>query len=440
MTVEIKQNKIPLHFIIVGAGLGGLSAAIGLSLTGHKVTVLEQAAALGEVGAGIQIPPNSVKILERFGCKKEIKDVSTLPRAASFYKWDNAKFLSSQKLYPYCVEKYGGEYLHIHRADFHRALVNRAKELNVELILNSIVNKVDFENNKVITTEGKEYSADVIIGADGLKSKVRCEILGKLDLPHNTGDLAYRALIPVSEMKKDPELSMFYNEPNITFFWGPTTHVVVYLLDGGNICNVVVLSPDTLPEDVNVGPAEDGELDELFKNWNPKLRKLLTLVKSTSKWRLQNSVEMETWVHYTANVALMGDACHATLPYIAQGAAQAVEDAACLTEVFGNIESKDQIHDALKIFENVRKSRTTRIVKESTNCQNVYHLPDGPQQEERDRICALEPTVGCPNRWADPVFQKYLFGYDAFQEASNAWEHYKKTGSVVPIKKDISEF
>ncbi|ODQ83258.1 hypothetical protein BABINDRAFT_159693 [Babjeviella inositovora NRRL Y-12698] len=419
---KIVKTSLPLTFTVVGAGLGGVAAAIGLTLAGHKVTVLEQAIELGEVGAGIQIPPNSSIILDQFGVKEAIAKVSTLPEKLRFFNWKGTKTLSTQDLYPYTVEKYGGEYFHIHRADFHRILVTRARELGVEIILGCHIDKVDFETNTCYTPDGRSFTSDVVIAADGLKSKIRSLILNKDDPAHDTGDLAYRALIKVSEMRKYKELKFIYEKPNITFFWGPDIHIVIYLLQGGETCNVVVLSPDTLPAGVNVQNALDTELPEMFKDWDPRLKSLWALVHETSKWRLQNSREMDTWVHDTANIALMGDACHATLPYLAQGAAQAVEDAACLTGLFGRIQKKSQIHATLQKFEELRKARTTRVVQGSTNCRNVYHCHDGPEQVKRDALCALNPPQeGCPNPWADPVFQKFLFGYDAFAEAESGW-------------------
>ncbi|CUM62466.1 uncharacterized protein PRCAT00000016001 [Priceomyces carsonii] len=433
MTTDNLAEKVVLKFVIIGAGLGGLAAAIGLRLNGHEVVILEQALKLGEVGAGIQIPPNSTRILERYGCKKQILELSTLPKACRFYKWDHGNELSSQNLWPYCVQKYGGEYLHIHRADFHRVLVDRAKELGVSIILNSTVVDLDFNTNKVFTSDNREYTGDIIIGADGLRSKVRSLMLGREDPPHDTGDLAYRALVRVEDMKEYPELDFISKEPNIHFWWGPDIHVVVYLLHGGKTCNIVVLSPDTLDKNTNVMKAGPNELKELFSKWDPRLQKLISLVHQTSKWKLQNSVEMDTWVHPSANVALMGDACHATLPYLAQGAAQAVEDSACLSEIFGaSLVDRGQIHYLLKLYENLRKERTTRIVLESTNCRNIYHLHDGPKQMERDRLCALfPPQEGCPNRWADPVFQKFLFSTDIFEEAKAATKSYKNGNKIL---------
>ncbi|CAM9018247.1 unnamed protein product [Wickerhamomyces anomalus] len=426
MSNPIPKTYTPLKFVIVGAGLGGLAAAIGLRLSGHHVIMLEQAPELGEVGAGIQIPPNSTKILDALGVREPLLAVSHVPKSYNFRKWDSGDLLSYLVLRPYCLEQYGAPYLHIHRADFHKVLVDRAIEVGVVIKLGARVMRVDFDDNSVITGDRRQFNADVIIGADGLKSQIRQTMLGRPDPPHNTGDIAWRALVRSSEVRKHEDLKFIWEEPKINFWWGPNIHVVVYLLNSnsGETVNIVVLSPDTLPQDVNVEPAQPGEILDLFSDWDPKLKKLLTLVHQTSKWRLQNSIEMKTWVHETGNVALMGDACHATLPYLAQGAAQAVEDSAVLTGLFGRITDKSQIHGLLKTYENLRKWRTTQVVQGSTNCRDIFHLPDGEKQAKRDALLKLSPRKGYPNRWADPVFQKFLFGYDAFKEAERGWNSF----------------
>ncbi|KAF8537013.1 hypothetical protein BDD12DRAFT_848640 [Trichophaea hybrida] len=429
---NIKAQANPLHVVVVGAGLGGLSAAISTRLSGHNVTICEQASALGEVGAGIQIPPNSACILERFGVLDEIKKLSVLPHAFVMRSYKGPE-LNRQPMLPYCEEAYGAPYLHIHRADFHSVFVKRAEALGVNIRLNAFVNAIDFSAPSVTLATGQTINCDLVVAADGLKSKCRELYLGHADPPHNTGDLAYRILVKASDMRKDPDLAQLAEVPVINYWMGPGAHAVCYLLKGGELYNIVLICPDNLPEGVALQNADLDELRGIFATWDIRLQKLLELVQQTFKWKLQNSREMSSWVHPEGKFALLGDACHATLPYLAQGAAQAVEDGAVLGGLLSHVSTDDKqnLRPLLDSYERLRKARTTAVVQGSTALQNVFHMQDGPAQQERDRIMLEDkPTEGFPNRWRDPVFQKFLFAYDAFGEAEKAWtqleEEYKE--------------
>lgn len=416
MTPNMTTESDKLSCIIVGAGLGGLAAALGLTKADHKVTVLEQAPQLGEVGAGIQIPPNSSRILIEWGIRDLLEPYCMAPANIFFRSYKDGHILSQQPLNPYTTEKYGYPYWHVHRADFHRVLVEAVKREDVPILLGKRVRTVDTDNNSVVTEDGSTYSADLIIGADGLKSMTRS--LFATAEAYNTGQMAYRMLIKSENLRTCPELKELFAQPNLNFWLGPKMHCVVYFLQQGEQCNVVIIGPDTLSENAMVEPASVEEMRALFEGWDPTFQKLISFVDSTSKWKLQNSKELDSWVHPTANLALLGDACHATLPCLAQGAAQAVEDAGVLAELLKTC-TKENLHETLKTYESIRKPRTTVVVTESTDLgDNVFHLDDGPLQQERDRkLSQSPPQVGCPNKWADPNFQKFLFSYNAFSEA-----------------------
>lgn len=217
---------------------------------------------------------------------------------------------------PYAEERYGVPYLHIHRADYHKILVAEAERLGVSIRLGSTVTKIDFEKPSLHLKDKPEFHADIIFGADGLKSVCREALLGHSDPPHLTGDLAYRIIVKAEDMKKHPDLVDLAEKPAINYWMGPDGHAVCYLLKGGGLYNIVLICPDNLPEMVNTAKADVQEMRDFFKDWDPKLKALLGLVQETSKWRLQNSEEMESWSHSSGRFALLGDACHATLPYL----------------------------------------------------------------------------------------------------------------------------
>lgn len=425
---ENHMSKPQYHVAIIGAGLGGLSAAIGIARAGHKVTILEQASMLGEIGAGIQIPPNSSRILRTWGILPKIEAVSVRPKDFTLRSY-RGHVLSKQNMVPFAEERYGNPYLHIHRADYHRILVEEAQRAGVDIQLQSAVENIDFETPCIYIKDKSTFYADIVIGADGLKSVCRERLVGHPDPPHLTGDLAYRIVVRREDMLKHPELVEMAQNPAITYWFGPDSHVVCYLLKrpkGEDLFNVVLACPDNLPELVNTAKADIQEMQAFFKDWDPRLRAILSIVKETSKWRLQNSEEMKTWSHATGKFALLGDACHATLPYLAQGAAMAVEDGAVLGALMEKIETKEQLVDVLVIYERLRKARTTRVVKGATRMRDYWHMPDGDRQRERDRqLLEEDPFEYYPNPWSDPVFQPWLFSYDAHDEVEQAWKVYK---------------
>jgi len=187
--------------------------------------------------------------------------------------------------------------------------------LGVEIKLGCMVFGIDFETSVALIKGQPKFRADIIVGADGLKSVCREALLGRPDPPLPTGDLAYRILVKAEHMRQHPELVDLVENPALNFWMGPDGHAVCYLLNG-DMYNVVLLRPDNLPELVNNAEADVQEMREFFAGWDPRLEVLLGLVHETRKWRLQNSEEMAQWSHPGGKFILLGDACHATLPYL----------------------------------------------------------------------------------------------------------------------------
>lgn len=269
-----------------------------------------------QVGAGIQIPPNSSRILRHYGLLDQIEAVSVRPSDFIIRSYRDGAVLSTLNMVPENEERYDAPYLHIHRADYHKILVAEARRLGVEIRLGSTVTGINFEEPSIALLDKPDFHGDLAIGADGLKSICREALLGRPDPLRNTGDLAYRIVIKAEDMRNHPDLRGLVEKPAINYWQGPHGHVVCYLLKGGGLYNIVLICPDNLPEMMNTQKADLQEMRAFFENWDPRLKTLLGIVQETTKWRLQSSEEMDHWGHSSGKFVLLGDACHATLPYL----------------------------------------------------------------------------------------------------------------------------
>ncbi|KAM0290437.1 hypothetical protein ACHAO9_004793 [Fusarium lateritium] len=221
---QVTGSKVRLQIVIVGAGLGGLATAVALARKGHEVTILEQAVSLGEVGAGIQIPPNSSRLLLKWGLGPYLEESAVKPESMTFRRWANGDPIGYTSLCTEFETRYEAPYFVIHRADFHRALCRRAKDLGVKIITDSRVMGYDESIPSASTLDGREYRADLIIAADGVKSYARSVILGGADLPpQRTGFAVYRATVDTEEMKRDENTFWLLEKPGINIWYAGKT-------------------------------------------------------------------------------------------------------------------------------------------------------------------------------------------------------------------------
>lgn len=213
--------------IIIGAGLGGLAAGIGLLLAGHNVHILEGASQIGEIGAGIQVLPNSSRCLLQFGLEAKLAPYATSPSRANMLGWKGEKITSMD--FEAATDEYGTPFWDFHRADLHRALLERAEELGAEFEINARVVDVEFDEQgdgtaTAVLADGRRRTADLIVGADGLHSRCREILLGKPSPPTPTGDLAYRLLLDTKEMREDEEIAPFLDGHEVRYWMGPGAH------------------------------------------------------------------------------------------------------------------------------------------------------------------------------------------------------------------------
>lgn len=416
--------------MVVGAGLSGLSASIQCALSGHSVTVLEGAKALIEIGAGLQLTPNATRLLQKWGVYGALRDRVCEPTTLTVYNYQGHTLAEEKDFDKNIRRKYGAPFSDCHRVDLQQALVKRAQELGVKIQLNAKVLNIDHGHTlgsrpQVTTTEGTTYTADLIVGADGLWSTCRSTLLGRNDPPLPTGDLAYRIVLDINQIE-DGKLREMVQTPACRFWAGPDAHVVAYSMRGGNMYNVVLLVPDDLEEGVARTQGDIEEMKKLFEGWDPVLTQFLGCVDRVDKWKLMHREEMQSWINPQNNLVLIGDSCHPMLPYLAQGANSSIEDGAVLGLLLAPeiLHSKAQLPEILQLFQQLRKARGEGIVRETFKQRTDFHMRNGPDQEKRDalmlRQLGQELQGAFPSRWTCPQVQPWLYGYDANKEVEAA--------------------
>lgn len=302
-------------------------------------------------------------------------------------------------------------------------LLEEAIRRGAEIHLDCDVVKVDLSGS-VRLVDGTKYTADAIIGADGLRSSMRTAILGHQIDPVETGDMAFRMTIPREQVARLE--SSFWNqllEDGAPRIWlGPLAHAICYPVRNKEIWNLVLLQPDDLPHNMPTAEADIADMKAAVEGWDHNLLQILNCVERCLKWKICHMDELETWT--SGNVALLGDACHPTLPYQAQGAAMAVEDGAVLGILLGELSKtgqSDQIPEILHLYEDLRKKRTTTNVRGAVDMAHMFQMSDPEEIKQRNKDLA-EVDQDDPNsttrwQWANLAYQKNLLGFDTIKVA-----------------------
>jgi salicylate hydroxylase len=430
------------NIIIVGAGIGGLGAAIALAKKDHKVTVFEATSKLSEVGAGIQVPPNSTRVLCGYGLRQQLEDTVTWPVNIMVRRYCTGDIIAATPVHPIFREKYGFPYALspkfgassgkstytclrywlIHRADYQKLLYNAAITSGVLVHLGVPVDSVDDTGTTVNLVGGRKIHADIIVGADGIKSKVRHSIMGHIE-PLDSPNCAFRATIAAEVMKEDPVMAALLSDANANCWIGPGCHIMGYQIRKGSMYNLVMSHPGKGEAGRWSEPGNTEEMKACFSGWEARLTHVLENIPDVLKWKLADLPPLPKWVN--GSVVLIGDAAHAMVPYLAQGAAQSIEDGACLAECLERAQKTEDVPVLLRAFEDIRKPRCEIVQEGARSNGDIWHLPDGPAQEQRDRNwertleemrVAAKNDRQDPNRWSDPEFQPWLFGYDIVEE------------------------
>jgi salicylate hydroxylase len=392
------QPEQGLSIGVIGGGIGGLAAALSLRREGFDVHVYEQARALSEVGAGVQVSPNASRILHGLGLADELAAMGVRPLAWHQRRWDDGRTLLRTPLAGVIEEAFGFPHYQMHRADLLSALARAFPAERVH-IGHRLVDLVDAGDRVAATFEnGVRTEVDLLVGADGIHSAVRSILFGPQS-PRFTGCIAYRGLVPADRLR-DLDL-----EVTSQIWMGPGSHFVHYFVQNEHLVNfVAIIEQDTWTRESWTDRGVLADALAAYEGWHPQVRSILGAVEETFVWALADRAPLECWS--TGRVTLLGDACHPMLPFMAQGAAQAIEDGATLAACLATGEEGD-LPGTLVRYETLRLPRASRVQAMSAANKTRFHLPDGPDQEERDAQMATGTTD-----WSSSA-TAWLYGHDS---------------------------
>ena len=388
-----------MRIAIVGGGIGGLAAALFLRQAGLDACVYEQASELHEVGAGIVVAPNMVRPLGRLGLAQRLPAFAVQLEAAwEFRRWQDGRVLFVQPMGEECERLYGAPCYVAHRADL-LGLLRAAlpvPSLRLDHRCTALLQNRDGVELTFADKAGRQtrISADVVIGADGIHSAIRAVVAPAVDARFS-GLCAFRCLVPAD---KAPAMAL---RPVQSLWLGPERHFVHYPISGGRLVNVVAIVPAGDWRTESWTAAGDlADLTREFTGWDERVHQLIRSASDTKRWALFDRTPLERWTD--GRISLLGDAAHAMLPFFAQGAAQALEDAEALAACLRDAD-RASVPAALQRYETLRRPRASQVQRMSRGRELRNHLPDGPEQRQRD----AEFANGDPLRDS-----AWLYGHD----------------------------
>ncbi len=388
-----------LRATVVGAGLGGLTAAAALLQRGFEVTVLEQSPELGEIGAGVQLSPNAMKVMRALGIEEQVLGASFEPERHVIRSWKSGRILSATRLKGALHDAFRAGYYGFHRADLHQVLQRAVPVECVRLSAKCTSVRNTARGATVVLEDGSEVSSDVVLGADGIHSVVRASVLGQ-KAPRFTGNVCWRGLVPAEAM---PAGAI---SPDMTVWFGPGASFIYYYVRGGKLVNwVAMCEAEAWRSESWNGEGDRNEVIERYRRWHPTVRELIEKSDRYLKWALFDRDPLPRWSE--ERVTLLGDAAHPMLPYLAQGACMAIEDAYSVAAFLAA--TPQDVPRALQDYERARLERTSRVQLLARARAVENHLASPVARLKRDLRYALQ-------RFADPAGHTYriewIYGHD----------------------------
>ena len=367
------------HLIIVGGGIGGMLSALSLLQAGFRVDLYEQAPAFGEIGAGIMLTPNATRVLAHLGLLAALEQKALRPPASAYRRFDTAELMSESPLGETIEQKYGAPYFHIHRSDLHAILTRAVSELSTDSLHNGREFTGCEQDGQYVTAsfaDGSKVTGDALIGCDGVRSTVRALLVDPAQ-PRFTGQVAWRGMVPAKGLP-----ASVTGRGSLVWI-GPDRHIVHYPLRDGEFVNYVAIAAKEQWEEEGWNRrSEVNEVLREFDGWHSDVVALLAATPADNcfKWGLFDREPLESW--RKGRCALLGDAAHPMLPFMAQGSTMAIEDALVLARAMQEFET---VENALDHYQSARRERTAQVILQSRAATNLYQRLTGKKTEQRGR-------------------------------------------------------
>jgi len=390
-----------IRVAVAGAGIAGLAFAAALHRAGIDCHIYEQADQLAEVGAGVQVAPNATRLLHRLGLRDHLRAVAVAPQAIEMRRWDDGRLLQRTPLGSLCSRRFGAPYYATHRADLHSGLLSLVPPDRVHLGARLAAVTQSTDEARLHLSDGTTVAAELVVGADGIHSVARGQIVA--DQPRYSGQTIYRGLVPAERVP------FLVAEPRVQLWFGPDQHCVCYPVSAGRQVSFgATVSASDWRQESWSARGDVAQLAAAYAGWHPDVVRLIGAAETIGRWALHDRESIGRLS--SGRVAVIGDAAHPMLPFQAQGANQAIEDAVvlavCLAEAGPN-----GLGAALHRYERIRLPRTTRIQHQSRANAETFHLVDGDAQRRRDS--SARTSSGLDRH-------EWLFGYDAERAAATS--------------------
>ncbi|XXH02586.1 hypothetical protein Hte_008964 [Hypoxylon texense] len=423
------EDKGPIKAIVIGAGLGGCACALALKHHGHDVVVYERLKAFRRLGDSLGLGENALKLLERWGGAALYRRLTSIGNQApdmQIRRWRDGKVLAQQPLMD--MAGYIG-----HRGDYHEAFIDAVRDAGIAIRMGREVVAYDEARPGVVFADGEEETADIVVGADGIKSRARELVLGFEDAPKSSGYSCYRAYFPGKHLREIPLCREFVDHDCVNIWIGEDTHLIQNTLRDGDEFNWIVTRKLSHETDMVIKESwfQEGNMDEVKKSLqglDPRIYAAVETTESCLDWKICYRDPLPTWISKSHKIALLGDSCHPHLPTSAQGASQATESAGVLA-VCLKLAGKDNIPLATRCYEKLRFPRTRASQTNGEDLRDRWH---NALKNVADGVEIDPESIKMRNRW--------LYAFDAEADTIQHWDEVSslvaeelRTGKISPL-------